>query len=122
MYTEEFNLTPEEIETAGKIAKSLSKNAVGKSNAIHRDTLIEKLLQAKKPHVTNKWRLAEMIQYIRVNNLCPPIIFSGQSYYVSNDTKEHEDYLIALEEHINEIRRIQAAFQQQMDSVQVAQK
>jgi len=110
-YTETFDLTAEEIQAAERIAKSLYKNCVGRENAVHRDVLIEKLAAAKKPIVTDKVRLFEMVQFIRVKNLCDPIIETNQKYYVAKDAKEVSDYVLYLESRINDIQRIKSALE-----------
>ena len=108
-YTEDFDLTTEEVKAAERIAKSLTKNCIGKKNAVHRDVLIEKLASAKNSFHTDKVKLFEIMQYIRVHQLCGSVIESNQSYYISEDTEEIKQYCLYLESRIFDIKRIQAA-------------
>ncbi len=121
MQVEKFDLSPEEIKTAELIAKSLAKNCVGKERAIHRDELIQKLASAKKPIKVEFGRLSEMIQYIRVKNLCGPVIEASQSYYISFDEVELSNYIMALEMRSNEIKLMKIAIEQQLINVKQIQ-
>lgn len=117
MSKEKFNLSESEIVTANLIAKSFSKNCLGKENAINRDVIIERLKAAKNPIEIDRHKLAEMVQYIRVNNLTGPLIETGQEYYISNSKEEMENYLLVLKERSEEIMRMHAAFKKQISKV-----
>lgn len=121
MIIEKFNLSANEIKIAELVARSLAKNCIGKERAIHRDALLEKLASAKKPIVIDRWQLSEMIQYIRVNNLCGPVIEIAQSYYISFDEAELSNYIIVLEQRSNEIMRMKFAIEQQLNKIKQIQ-
>lgn len=113
MYTEEFNLSEEEIKAAELIAKSLSKNCIGKGRAIHKNEIISKLAQSKNPIIVDQSKIFEIIQYIRIHNLCPCLIETNSSYYVSTDKTEVCDYISFLKIRSEEINRIHNAIRQQ---------
>lgn len=112
-YTEKFSLTDSETHTAGLIAKSLSLRHVGRSNAIAKEEIIAKLKE-KSIEIT-KEKLSEMIQYIRVNNLCGCVLELTCGYFISTDNEELGNYLVLLKEKSAELLRVKKALEQQIE-------
>lgn len=111
-YTEKFALTESEIHTAGLIAKSLTLRHVGRDNAIHKDEIIAKLKE--KSIEVNKDKLSEMIQYIRVYNMCGCLLELSQGYFISTNEEELSNYLIVLKAKSDELLRMKKALEQQI--------
>jgi len=115
-----YDVTAEEKVWAELIAKSISKNHVGKENAISSKEIIHKLANAQKEEhriVMGDARLRKIINYIRQSGICPCLIATSKGYYVSYDREEIGKYIKSLDERVNEIAKIRDIMIKQLETI-----
>lgn len=87
-----YELTDQEMLLVDKLIRGLSPK-IGKKNAVT-STVICNALNIKAP------RLRKLINYIRVTNQLAGLCSCKKGYFISENLKELEDYIVSLKQRI----------------------
>ena len=87
-----YELTKEEMEKLPIVIKGLEKK-IGKEKAVT-STKICEALNLKAP------RLRKIINHIRINNLIFGLCSSSNGYFIADNEKELNEYIISLKQRI----------------------
>jgi len=101
-----------ELEVLQPIIVQGLKNKIGKDKAVTNKHIC-KALKSFGHKITDS-RLRKIIHNIRANDLVPLLIATSKGYYVSNDTKEVQEYITSLQERANSILFIKNCLQKQL--------
>ena len=100
-----YELTKEEMEKLPIVVKGL-QTKIGKQKAVT-STKICDALNIKGP------RLRKMINHIRVNNLLVGLCSSSNGYFIAENEKEINEYIISLKQRIKAQVDVLNALEQQ---------
>ncbi len=104
--TKELNQA--EIEIAKDLIMRLKRFNVGKKNVITGDKITA--YYNRHGHQIKGPRLRKIINFIRTHQLVKNLIANSDGYYISNDSKEIDDYILSLNQRINSIIQVRNSF------------
>jgi len=95
-----------DLDEKGKeVAEALAdyfKKAIGIDNAVTSKSITKLFFSAGTKLEGSMIR--KMVQYIRVNNLCPNLCASQKGYYVAQTRQEKEQYIESMRERIRSMQ------------------
>lgn len=102
-----------ELLASEVIAKSMRMHHVGREKAVTGQHICDALARYNeiyrdgkgRPYL-NGTRVRKIVNFLRVNGICPFLIASAKGYYISTDTEEIKEYINSLRERANAINAV----------------
>lgn len=101
-------LNKEELNIILPKVIGILSNRVGKAKAIKNHEVSS--MMSSLGYSLDAPKIRKFITYIRLKGLIVNLIATSQGYYVSNSSKEIQDYIISLQQREDAIRAIKLSF------------